>query len=536
MGAMLIRNVLVALAAAAGLARADEPPKQLACLAKYYALTPTRQGDAWQARLPDGTRLPWDDGEPKSLAVALDHADLEDTLARPYTTGPIRPITDPDEDPGRVRVDAIFVATYPKSGLRSIKLFGAKHEVHERAVPAFQRVEQRLRDVVAKDPSLAPWLQHLSGTYVVRNIAGTNRPSSHSYGVSVDLDASRTHYWRWQKPSTPLQWHNTVPQAIVDAFEAEGFIWGGRWYHYDTMHFEYRPELLDPDCRATSAARRLQPDPPAVCDDCAAWNQPHAPFRIFGNTYYVGPAGLSSVLIASNAGLILVDGGLPQSAPRIDENIRALGFRTEDIRLIVNGHAHFDHAGGIAALQRFTAARVATSAAGVQALAAGKPTPDDPQHAIAHSEFPPVANLHAVADGEVVQVGDVGITAHLTPGHTPGSTTWTWRACEGSNCLAVVYADSLTAVSAPGFRFTDDSKHPSLAATLRASIAKVAVLPCDIMIGAHPSVGDLEGRLNRRVRGGPNTFVDPSACRTLAARMNAALDARIADEQQAPHP
>lgn len=245
---MLVRNALCLLVSTTALARADEPPKPLACLAKHYSLTPIHEGDAWKARLPDGALLVWDDHRQKSLDEALDHPDLEDTLARPYTAGPIRPITDPNDDPGRVRVDAIFVATYPAKGIRPAKLFGGKHEVHERALPAFRRVEQRLRDAVAKDPSLAPWLQHLSGTYVVRNIAGTNRPSSHSYGVSVDLDASRTHYWRWQKPPAPLKWRNTVPQAIVDAFEAEGFIWGGRWYHYDTMHFEYRPELLDPDC------------------------------------------------------------------------------------------------------------------------------------------------------------------------------------------------------------------------------------------------------------------------------------------------
>ncbi len=285
---------------------------------------------------------------------------------------------------------------------------------------------------------------------------------------------------------------------------------------------------------ARAAPRRLQPDPPHLCDDCAAWNRPRAPFKVFGNTYYVGPSGLSSLIIVSSAGLILVDGALPQSAPLIDANIRALGFETADIKLIVNGHAHYDHAGGIAALQRFTGARVATSEPGARALAAGRPTPDDPQAAFANNAFPPVANVQAVRDGEVLRVGDVAITAHWTPGHTPGSTTWTWRSCEAARCLDVVYADSISAVAAPGFRFGGDATHPSLVPTVRASIARVAALPCDILIAAHP--GDLDGRLKRRAEhpDGPNPFVDPGACRAYAARMADGLNARLDEEQQAP--
>src|SRR4051812_7003987 len=141
---------------------------------------------------------------------------------------------------------------------------------------------------------------------------------------------------------------------------------------------------------AQASAKRLQPDPPAKCDDCAAWNEPRQPFKVFGNTYYVGTAGVSSVLIASDAGLILVDGALPQSVPLIDAGIRALGFKTENIKLIVNGHAHYDHAGGISALQRFTGAKVAAGAAGARALTDGKPTPDDPQAGFGGNGFPPI--------------------------------------------------------------------------------------------------------------------------------------------------
>ena len=287
-------------------------------------------------------------------------------------------------------------------------------------------------------------------------------------------------------------------------------------------------------CLGQAAPRRLQPDPPAACDNCVEWNQPREPFRVFGNTYYVGTAGVSAVLIASDAGLILVDGALPQSVPIIDAGIRALGFRTENIKLIVNGHAHYDHAGGISALQRFTGATVAAGAGGVRALTGGKPTPDDPQAGFSNMGFPAIANVRGVHDGEVLRVGDLAITAHLTPGHTPSSTTWTWRSCEGPRCLDIVYADSISAAAAPGFRFTGDATHPSIVASFRKSIATVSQLPCDIMLGAHPFVGDLDGKLKRRAEqpGGANPFIDPGACRALAAVATKTLDERIAEESK----
>ena len=119
-------------------------------------------------------------------------------------------------------------------------------------------------------------------------------------------------------------------------------------------------------------------DAPTTCTACEEWNAPHEPFRVFGNTYYVGVAGLSAVLIASDDGHILLDGGLPQSAPFIDASLRKLGFRTGDIRLIVNSHAHFDHAGGIAALQRASGARVAASESSARAISRGQILPTTP--------------------------------------------------------------------------------------------------------------------------------------------------------------
>ena len=161
------------------------------------------------------------------------------------------------------------------------------------------------------------------------------------------------------------------------------------------------------------------------------WNAPHPAQKIYGNTYYVGVAGLSSILIDTGKGLILLDGDLVQSVPHIEKNVASLGFHLKDIKYIANSHSHFDHAGGIAELQRMTGATVIASTWGAKALRAGHVIDGDPQFGYAKdSGFPPVTDVRAVRDGETIALGDVKLVAHYTPGHTPGSTTWTWRSCE----------------------------------------------------------------------------------------------------------
>ncbi|HVE86563.1 MAG TPA: M15 family metallopeptidase [Myxococcales bacterium] len=199
--------------------------------------------------------VPWDDGRTKAFEEKLAAPDVEDLFSIPYRSGPIQPVTAADDDPGRIRVDALFQATYGHSeeevrrSLVPVEILGQRLMVHRRAQAAFQRVAARLEALVRADAGLRPFLEHLGGTFLWRKIANTDRQSAHSYGVSLDLNVRRSHYWEWQKPKDPVRWRNAIPQAIVDAFEAEGFIWGGRWYHYDTMHFELRPELVDPRCR-----------------------------------------------------------------------------------------------------------------------------------------------------------------------------------------------------------------------------------------------------------------------------------------------
>jgi metallo-beta-lactamase class B len=279
------------------------------------------------------------------------------------------------------------------------------------------------------------------------------------------------------------------------------------------------------------AQSRFTPDPPKRCDSCPAWNERRAPFLIVNNTYYVGVAGLSSLLVTSPQGHVLVDGGLPQSAAIIDENIRTLGFRIEDVRLILVSHEHYDHVGGVAALQRASGAVVAASPAAAKALRTGGPLREDPQYEIGVREnaFAPVKNVREIADGETLRVGDVAVTAHFTPGHTPGSTSWSWRSCAGGDCKNFVYADSLTAVSAPAYRFSD---HAGAFDRFRTSMATIASLPCDVIVSTHPDFTELWTKLRRREAGsGQNPFVEADGCKAYADAARAGLEKRIASER-----
>jgi metallo-beta-lactamase class B len=280
------------------------------------------------------------------------------------------------------------------------------------------------------------------------------------------------------------------------------------------------------------AAPAAPDETPITCGNCADWSQPQAPFRIYGNTYYVGTQGLSSVLIATKNGLILLDGDLPQSVQQIAANIKTLGFDVHDVRWILNSHAHFDHAGGIAALQRISGANVGASALGAAALGVGVLPADDPQSDSGKAtHFPPVQHAQALLDGETISVGDTTVTAHYTPGHTPGGTTWTWSSCDSIRCFDVVYADSLNPVSAPGFRFNDASHHPTTAETLRRSITIVRALPCNILITVHPDFSDVLDKAAANARDpSKNAFLDTKACRAYADDADKRLDARLKEE------
>lgn len=236
---------------------ASAPPVGLSCLAAHYAGSPKQASSAWWLGLPGRADLAWDDGRAKSFDETLDHPDLEDMLAQPYPTGPILPVTKLNSDPGRFRSEPLFKATYGDSAvsvqsqLVTVDFVGQTVKFHARAAAALGRVSARLAALVQQTPALAQYVTGtLGGTFEWRPILNTNRMSAHSYGIAIDVVVSKSDYWEWEKkPDGSFSWTNRIPQAVVDAFESEGFAWGGRWYHYDTMHFEYRPELFDGACR-----------------------------------------------------------------------------------------------------------------------------------------------------------------------------------------------------------------------------------------------------------------------------------------------
>ena len=245
--------------------------------------------------------------------------------------------------------------------------------------------------------------------------------------------------------------------------------------------------------------------------EAASWNRPIAPFRLIGNVYYVGTAGLASYLIVTPQGDILLDGGLPESAPLIERGVAALGFRMKDIKILLNSHAHFDHAGGLAALKRDSGAKLMASRADTALLEKGRQVYFS-RHA--DSSFPPVSVDRVIEDGAAVQLGGVTMTAHLTPGHTKGCTTWTMPVVERGKTHQVLFFCSM---SAPDYLLTHNPKYPDIVADYESSFAKLSKLQCDVFLAPHGSFFDLEGKRRRMREGGPNPFVDPAEFQAFLA-------------------
>ena len=262
---------------------------------------------------------------------------------------------------------------------------------------------------------------------------------------------------------------------------------------------------------------------PIHCGNCAGWNAPHAPFKLHGNSYYVGTEGLSAVLITTPKGHFLIDGGLPQSAKAIAANVNALGFDIKDVKWLLSSHAHFDHAGGLAALQRMSGAPVLAAAKSAEALRSGRASPEDPQYAPDNTmPFPVIGNVQSVKDHQQITLADVHVTAHDTPGHAPGGNSWSWHSCDSGHCLTIVYADSLTAVSEPDYRFSD---HPDYLTAFRQSIDKIRVLDCDILVSAHPEFSNLFERTKT------HSLIDATNCRKYADAAEERLDRRLKQER-----
>jgi metallo-beta-lactamase class B len=257
------------------------------------------------------------------------------------------------------------------------------------------------------------------------------------------------------------------------------------------------------------------------------WNQPSPAFRIIGNIHYVGTNELAAYLLTTPAGHILIDGGLPESAPLIEDSIRKLGFKVEDVKVLLTTQAHFDHVGSLAALAKASGGQVMVMVGDqdiVEHGGKGDYLFGD------RATFPPAKVSRVLRDGVPVSLGGTTLTAIATPGHTRGCTTFTTTVDEEGRKLLVVFAGS-TSVN-PGTRLVQNESYPGIRADYEKTFATLASLKADVFLGAHTGFLDLAGKRARLERGDkPNPFIDPAGYRTWLARMKAQFDKAIAEQQ-----
>jgi metallo-beta-lactamase class B len=262
-----------------------------------------------------------------------------------------------------------------------------------------------------------------------------------------------------------------------------------------------------------------------------AWRAPVPPRHLLANIYYVGAIGVSSFLITTPEGHLLLDSGFDDTVPIIQKSVEQFGFKLTDVKIILSSHAHIDHVGGHARMQKLTGAKIYASAGDARALESGGA--DDyiqwPKDAIAYA---PVKVDHVVADGERVTLGGVTLTAHLTPGHTRGATTWTMEAEADGRPQHVVFFSSATIN--PGTRLVNNPLFPDFVEQFEATFAKLKALPCDIFFAPHAGQFGMADKFAKLDAGAnPNPFIDPAGWKKLIAGAEQAYRAQLALEQSA---
>ena len=257
------------------------------------------------------------------------------------------------------------------------------------------------------------------------------------------------------------------------------------------------------------------------------WNRPFPPYRVIADIYYVGTNEIAQFLITTPAGHILLDTGFEASVPQLRENIESLGFRYRDIKLILTSHAHIDHVQAHALVRRQTGAQVVVStadAAFVENGGKGETVYDGV------FEWARCPVDRRVGDGEFVQLGGVTLTAHLTPGHTLGATTWTMQVQDQGRSLAVVFFPS--ANINPGVHLIDNQRYPQIARDFESSFAIWKGLPCDVFLADHAEFYGMKAKYHR-LRGGAsaNPFIDPDGYRRFIAEAEQRFRERLASER-----
>ena len=258
-------------------------------------------------------------------------------------------------------------------------------------------------------------------------------------------------------------------------------------------------------------------------------NQPVEPYRIADHVYYVGASDIASYLIVTPAGDILIDAGYEDTVPIIQRHVLKLGFRLEDVKILLNTQAHSDHAAGFAAMKALTGAKLEVSAEDAALIERGGRGDflfGD------RNTFPPAKVDARLADGAQIRIGGVVLTAHVTPGHTKGCTTWTFTARDRGNDVQVVVVGGATIN--PGVKVSGMPTYPTIGRDYAHTFDLLASLPCDIFLGAHRSYygGAAKAARLHATREGPNPFVDPDGYRAAVARWRATFEKQLAEEKK----
>jgi metallo-beta-lactamase class B len=244
----------------------------------------------------------------------------------------------------------------------------------------------------------------------------------------------------------------------------------------------------------------------AACEPWDDWDKPAPPFQVFGNTYHVGTCGITSILVTSAQGHLIIDSGTKAGAEVVAANVQALGFSLSDVRYLTHTQEHFDHVGGMARLQELTGARLIASKRAQPVFETGISQAGDPQHGM-HEPMAPVKVDRVIENGAAIELDGQSIHATYTPGHSPGAISWRWIACESERCLTLIVTDGLSPVAAPDYRWAD---HPQYLRDYQASIEWLMGVDVDLCLSAHPS----QTRLFERIEA--DALVDSSLCRSAA--------------------
>lgn len=252
----------------------------------------------------------------------------------------------------------------------------------------------------------------------------------------------------------------------------------------------------------------------------AAWRQPVAPVRIADRTWQIGTEGLTALLVRTDEGAVLIDGGMPQAADLLLANMQRLGVAPSALRMLLPSHAHADHAGPFAALKRRTGARLVANAESAVLFARGG---SDDLHFGDELAYPPVLTDRIVMDHETVVLGGLEFTVHFVPGHTPGSVAWTWTDTRDGEPLRIAYVDSL---SAPGYRLQGNPRYPRLIDDYRRSFDVVRALPCDLLLTPHPGASGWD------YAAGAAAGANALSCAAYADGAETRFDAQLAQERK----